>query len=134
MSRNKAQTDGLHVPLLNSQANKETEGDMTMTVLGCGKLWQDPEWKPLLDCSRLQAHWASPFSRAFSLPSPPSAALSPPRHPPAPLPQALSKKTISHPVYLRALSPALPEMLRPNGSRPRSPLTYPLLLYFRTRI
>lgn len=53
MSRNKAQIDGLHVPLLNGHANKEAEGDMTLTVLGCGKLWQDPSGNPCLiahDC------------------------------------------------------------------------------------
>lgn len=51
MSRNEAQTHGLNVPLLNGHASRETEGDMTLTVLGCGKLRQDPEWKLLLDCS-----------------------------------------------------------------------------------
>ncbi|KAI4255920.1 MAG: hypothetical protein L6R42_006494 [Xanthoria sp. 1 TBL-2021] len=38
MSRNEAQTHGLNVPLLNGHAKKETEGDMTLTVLGCGTL------------------------------------------------------------------------------------------------
>ncbi|KAL8847759.1 MAG: hypothetical protein Q9221_007207 [Calogaya cf. arnoldii] len=36
MSRSEAQTDGLNVPLLNG--HEQSEGDMTLTVLGCGTL------------------------------------------------------------------------------------------------
>ncbi|KAL8925622.1 MAG: hypothetical protein Q9172_002126 [Xanthocarpia lactea] len=38
MSRSEAQTDGLNVPQVNGHAHKGTEGDMTLTILGCGTL------------------------------------------------------------------------------------------------
>ncbi len=94
MSRSEAQTDGLNVPQVNGHAHKGTEGDMTLTILGCGKLQQNQKSKAVLAYLRLQARWVSPFSPAFSLPSHPSRALNHPHLHPAPLPLSFSKKKI----------------------------------------